>query len=397
MKLPDYVIEIIGRLEAAGFEAYAVGGCVRDCLLGRPCSDYDVTTSAKPDEVKAALAPVPVIETGIQHGTVTAVLDKNVCEITTFRQDLSYSDHRRPDAVLFSKNIKDDLSRRDFTINALAYNQKSGLIDLFDGKKDLEGGIIRAVGDADARIREDALRALRAIRFCSQLGFEIEKNTAQAVLKNRELLSFVSKERIYSELKKTILGKNAERALSGFREIIFFVLPALRAPHFDSTLCALSRLPEDFAVKFAALFYSLGAPCAVQALHSLKAEKKTVSEVKTLLSFSPLKENLNRAETKILLLQMGEEMFFKLLALECAFAHEQRASKLSQAKRAAESIIQSGECYKISDLKIGGKELLELKIEPKEIGGILQRLVLSVINGETPNEPTKLLEKAKQL
>ncbi len=397
MKLPSYIKQIISLLESAGFEAYAVGGCVRDALLGRPCSDYDVTTSAKPTEVKAALGSIPVIETGIAHGTVTAVLKGNICEITTYRQDVSYSDHRRPDAVLFGKSINDDLARRDFTINALAFNEKSGLVDLFGGKSDLDAGIIRAVGDASVRFNEDALRILRALRFCSQLGFEIEKSTAEACLAKRELLTFVSRERIYSELKKTVLGKNALGALSSGRDVFFFIFPALKESDFDGALSALSRLPEDFALRFAALFYGLGAEAAVDALHSLKAERKVITEVKALLSQPKLRAAMSRAEIKNLLFKTGERIFFELVDLELAFADEQRAEKLGKLKDTAESIIKCGECYKISDLKIGGKDLLELKIEPTQIGSVLEGLVLAVINGEIQNDKTELLEKAKHL
>lgn len=397
MKLPEYVREIIAKLESVGFEAYAVGGCVRDALLCRPCSDYDVTTSARPNEVKAALDGIPVIETGIKHGTVTAVLGQNVCEITTFRQDVSYSDHRRPDAVSFSDSINSDLSRRDFTINALAFNQKSGLIDLFGGRDDLSAGIIRAVGNADERINEDALRALRAIRFCSQLGFEIEKKTAQAISENCHLLSFVSRERIYSELKKTLLGDNARGALRSGREAILFVLPALKDGDFAASLLPLSRLPKDFALRFAALFARLGADAAVEALHSLKAERKVIADVGALLSSPPIKAEMSGAEIKKALFKTGEQVFLGRVELELAFADEQKAEKLVKIKSDAENIIKSGECYKISGLKISGKDLLELGSEPTRIGEILEKLVLSVIDGETQNNKTDLLEKAKRL
>lgn len=397
MKLPSYVKQIISLLEGAGHEAYAVGGCVRDALLSRPCSDYDVTTSATPDEVKRALASITVIETGIQHGTVTAVLDKKAVEITTFREDLSYSDHRRPDEVKFSNTLEADLARRDFTINALAYNQKSGIIDLYGGKTDLENGVIRAVGDADARFNEDALRILRALRFSSQLGFEVEGKTADAMLKNSALLSFVSKERIYSELKKAVLGKNAAAALSKFRGIIFFVLPSLNSDKFDLSLSALSLLPEDFALRFACLFYFAPTNAAADALHLLRAERKTIDEVKALLAALPIRAQMSRTDVKFALSKLGEDVFFKLIELEAAFADGDKKAELNKTKATAESIIECGECYKISDLEISGKDLLELKIEGREIGKVLEKLLASVTNGETPNDKAKLIEKAKLL
>ncbi|MBQ8869288.1 MAG: CCA tRNA nucleotidyltransferase [Oscillospiraceae bacterium] len=395
--MPDYIKQIISLLENAGHEAYAVGGCVRDCLLNRPCSDYDITTSALPDEVKKALCGITVIETGISHGTVTAVVNENPVEITTYREDLSYSDHRRPDAVRFSSSLCADLGRRDFTINALAYSEKSGIIDLYGGKADLEKGIIRTVGDAQERFNEDALRILRALRFSSQLEFEVEEKTAAACLSNCELLSFVSKERIYSELKKLICGKNAADCLLNFRQIIFYILPALETAHFDSALSALPLLPEDFALRFASLFYHIGSAAAADALRTLKADKKTTIETKTLIENLPLKAEMNGREIKTMLSKIGEEMFFKLIVLETAFASESRKAELKKTKTAAENIIKRGECYSLSTLKISGSDLASLEIEGRQIGQVLNRLLAAVINDEIPNEKSTLLEKAKLL
>ena len=397
MFLPDYIKQVISLLESAGNEAYAVGGCVRDALLKRLCSDYDITTSALPDETKKALSGITVIETGISHGTVTAVINGTPVEITTYREDLSYSDHRRPDAVRLGGTLRADLARRDFTINALAYSERDGIIDLYGGKKDLESGLIRAVGDADRRFNEDALRILRALRFSSQLGFEIEEKTAAACISNRELLSFVSKERIYAELKKLLCGKNAADCLSKFRQIVFYILPALKTEYFDSALSALPLLPCDFALRFAGLFYHIGAAAAAEALRALKADKKTTIETKTLIENLPLKAEMSSKEIKTLLSKIGKEMFFKLISLESAFADEQKAEKLKQLNNGAEGIIERGECYRISDLKISGSDLSNLKIEGKQIGQVLNRLLAAVINGEIPNDKSTLLEKAKLL
>lgn len=397
MFLPDCVKQIISLLEAAGHEAYAVGGCVRDALLKRPCSDYDITTSALPDEVKKALYGITVIETGISHGTVTAVVNGNPVEITTYREDLSYSDHRRPDAVRFSRTLSADLARRDFTINALAYSEKDGIIDLYGGRTDLERGIIRAVGDANTRFNEDALRILRALRFSSQLGFEVEEKTAAACLSNCELLSFVSKERIYAELKKLICGKKAADCLLNFRQIVFYILPALKTAHFDSALSALPLLPEDFSVRFAALFYHIGASAAAEALRALKSDKKTTIETKTIIENLPLKAEMSSKEIKTMFSKIGEEMFFKLVSLESAFADKAKKAVLERTKAAAENIIKRGECYSLSALKISGKDLSTLKIEGRQIGQVLKRLLTAVINGEIPNNKDALLEKAKQL
>ena len=210
MFLPEKVKKIISMLEDSGFEAFAVGGCVRDSLLGKEPTDYDITTSALPEETKEVFKNEHIIETGIKHGTVTVLMESEPFEITTFRIDKDYLDNRRPEKVLFTRSLEEDLARRDFTINAMAYSEKTGLIDVFGGASDLEHGIIRTVGDANARFNEDALRIMRALRFSSVLGFEIEEKTAFSVFKNRKLLKNISAERIFSELKKLICGKDAQ-------------------------------------------------------------------------------------------------------------------------------------------------------------------------------------------
>ena len=217
MNVPSFAEKAIDILEAGGFEAYFVGGCVRNSLLDIEISDFDITTSAKPDEVVSLFSDFRVIETGVKHGTVTVFINSQPLEITTFRSESGYSDHRRPDKVLFSENLESDLMRRDFTINALAYNKKTGIIDLFGGKNDIKNKIIRTVGDATERFNEDALRILRALRFASVLGFSIEEKTALAIKEDLKLLSFVSKERIFGELKKLILGQNAEEVLKEYK------------------------------------------------------------------------------------------------------------------------------------------------------------------------------------
>ena len=206
MYLPDNVKKAISMLESEGFEAYAVGGCVRDSLLGKIPTDYDVTTSALPEETKQVFKNEHVIETGIKHGTVTVLIEHQPIEITTFRIDKDYSDNRHPEKVEFTRSLKEDLARRDFTVNALAYSEKTGIIDVFGGISDLEHGIIRTVGDADTRFSEDALRIMRALRFSSVLGVEIEEKTALSLHKNRGLLNNISEERLSSELNKLLCG-----------------------------------------------------------------------------------------------------------------------------------------------------------------------------------------------
>ena len=226
-QLPPPVIKVINELESCGFSGYIVGGCVRDYLLGKTPMDFDMTTDASPKEVMECFKNHRVIETGIAHGTVTVVLDGLPIEITTHRTESDYSDKRHPDTVTFSKNISDDLSRRDFTMNAMAYHPRHGLIDLYGGAKDIKDKVIRCVGDPNQRLNEDALRILRGLRFASDLGFEIEENTRLAIFDYRELLKLISVERINVELTRLLCGKNAKVVLLNWVAVIGVMIPEL--------------------------------------------------------------------------------------------------------------------------------------------------------------------------
>lgn len=229
IKCPSYILKAISVLEQNGFSAYAVGGCVRDSLMGRTPNDWDMTTSAAPDQIKAAFKSFRTIPTGIKHGTVTVIIDSHNIEITTMRVDGVYADNRHPKSVSFTKKIEDDLSRRDFTVNAMAYNPKTGVVDPYGGRDDLKKRVIRCVGNADTRFNEDALRILRAVRFACVLDFDIEKETSESIIRNRALLSKISSERIRVELIKLLCGKNVEKILSDYKEVIFEIIPELRA------------------------------------------------------------------------------------------------------------------------------------------------------------------------
>lgn len=393
MKLPDYVNKAIKILEQNGFDAYVVGGCVRNFLLGEPVSDYDITTSALPEQIKAAFSAYPVIETGISHGTVTVLIHNNPLEITTFREDQGYSDHRRPDSVNFSKSLEGDLKRRDFTVNSLAFNERSGIVDLFGGKSDLEKSLLRCVGDADERFNEDALRILRALRFASVYGFCIEEKTAASIIKNYQLLSYVSKERILSELKKLICGKNAEGVLLDFSKVVYFILPQLKtnAADYKKAVRSLCRLQSDFSLRFAALFCFADEPNAKEALKSLKCDKKTETEVCLLLKFLNAPIN-TKSDIKLLLSVFEKEHFASLLALKRAVLNTDTA--LAQA--CAEEILQNNECYCLSQLAVSGADLLKLGFKGKEIGAILKLLLDAVISERLPNDFDALIEYAKE-
>ena len=271
--IPTQAAEIIKTLSSHGYEAYAVGGCVRDSILGKTPSDWDITTSARPEQVKALFAKT--IDTGIKHGTVTVMMDKTGYEVTTYRIDGLYEDHRRPNDVTFTTSLREDLMRRDFTINAMAYNDTDGLIDLFGGMDDLQNRVIRCVGNARDRFEEDALRMLRAVRFAAELGFSLEPETRRALDRLHGSISRVAKERIFAELKKLLTAPHAADALRICPALLFSAVPELAVLRdvpqhsryhiydvFEHTLHALDAAPPDETVRLAVLLHDTGkGPC----------------------------------------------------------------------------------------------------------------------------------------
>ena len=274
MILPENVLNFLGVFKKNGFSAYVVGGAVRDHYLGTVCCDFDIASSARPDQVKSLFADYKIVETGIKHGTVTVFYNSQPFEVTTFRKDGDYNDFRHPDSVDFTDDIEGDLSRRDFTMNAIAFSPEVGVVDRFNGIKDIENKIIRAVGDANERFKEDALRLLRAVRFAAKTGFSIEENTYKAMLLNKSLLKSVSVERVFDELTKTLLCKNCRKALMEYKEIIFEVIPELipcdgfdqknKAHAYDvykHTLYVLENLERRTPTTcWAALLHDIGKP-----------------------------------------------------------------------------------------------------------------------------------------
>ena len=271
--LPAGVSRALTMLESAGFEAFIVGGCVRDALRGITPKDYDITTSALPEETKSVFRDWRVIETGIQHGTITVVMDGMPLEITTYRTEGTYSDNRHPDSVSFTASLREDVARRDFTMNAIAYSPTRGMIDHFGGAEDIRRGIIRCVGDPATRFREDALRMMRGIRFASVLGFAIEKNTAAAIHENKERIPTVSAERIRVELTKLLCGANVKNVLMDWWDVIGTVIPEILPMHgfdqktpyhiydvWEHTAVAVSNIPPDPHLRLCALLHDIGKP-----------------------------------------------------------------------------------------------------------------------------------------
>ena len=396
--LPTKVKQIISKLEKADFEAYAVGGCVRDSILGRSPEDWDITTSAKPEEVKRLFSTT--IDTGLQHGTVTVVIEKEGFEVTTFRLDGDYTDGRHPDRVAFTSSLTEDLRRRDFTINAMAYSEKRGLIDEFDGERDLEDSIIRAVGEAKERFSEDALRMLRAIRFAGQLNFKIEEKTFDAIKELSSNISKVSVERIAKELEKLLLSGNPEYIALVYETGIFSVIAPEVAMLFENgeisaSTKALSEasFPEKkelYQIRLAILLEGLGADKAAKLLKRLKLDNDTINTVKKLLGLSLREVENNETDMRRTVKEAGHKMMPLLLEMR-------RAKGLKDNKALYQIVIDNGYCTSISELNINGKDLMDAGI-PKGalIGSTLERLLELVIEKPELNTRESLLLEVRR-
>lgn len=380
----------ICRLESRGYECYAVGGCVRDSLLGSVPHDWDLTTSATPPEVIAAFADCRVIETGVKHGTVTVLYKKEPLEITTFRQDGDYADNRHPTSVTFSKTVNDDLSRRDFTVNAMAYHPEKGLIDLFGGQEDLRAGVIRCVGDAETRFHEDGLRILRAVRFASALGFDLEENTARAVRNCAFLLDGIAKERIREEWNKLLLGKTPAVILRNYPEVVARFFPEI-LPFAPQTLDFLAVSPLDLPLRLSLLFKS--AKDARGALDRLRYDRDTQEKTVALCELQEKPLDLTEVGLRRLLRDHPAETVARLLAVsEC------KGKETHEAKELLQTILSRGDCVSLSALAVSGNDLIALGIPAgKQVGTVLDDLLDRVIDGSLPNEKAALLTAAKNL
>ena len=393
IELPAKVKYIISKLEDNGYEAYAVGGCVRDSVLNRIPEDWDITTSAKPEEVKKLFQAT--IDTGLQHGTVTVIVDKEGYEVTTFRLDGDYTDGRHPDRVAFTSSLTEDLKRRDFTINAMAYSVKTGLVDRFDGLQDLENGIIRAVGNAEERFTEDALRMLRAIRFAGQLNLEIEEGTFDAIKKLSSNISKVSVERIAKELEKLLLSSNPEYIVLVYEAGIFEVIAPEISELFKGgfiykQIKAMTEVyfPEKkalYQMRMALLLEGLGEVKAANLLKHLKLDNDTINTVKKLIILLQRDVENSGLEMRRTVKDAGHEIMPLLLEIR-------RAKGLKDNSQLYRGVLERGECTAISELKINGRDLIEAGI-PKgvEIGDTLLRLLELVIEHPELNTKERLL------
>ena len=441
IKIPPQVNRALEILHSKGHSAYVVGGAVRDALMGKNPDDWDITTSALPEETLDAFADYRTIETGLKHGTVTVIIDGESLETTTYRIEKGYSDNRHPDKVEFTDRIEDDLSRRDFTVNAIAYSTVSGFADPFGGQDDIKNEIIRCVGDADKRFGEDALRILRALRFSAVLGFEIEKETAESIHRNYRLLENISAERIFVELSKLLCGKDAGRILRDYEDVIFFILPEL-APMknccqnherhiydvWGHTVAAVENIEPIPELRFAMLLHDSGKPkCKTtdkngvdhfyshgkisqkltnDILIRLKTSVKFRNHVCSLVEFHDfLPDKISKKTYKKYIGKLGMDVVKQLFSIRSADVRAQNPKFHSESLRENEiglnilnEIEDEAACFSISDLTVSGKDLAAIGIKPSpEMGKILETLLDEVMDEKIENTKQALLERASQL
>ena len=396
MTLPSFINEIIDKIEVSGFEAFAVGGCVRDFLLKKEPSDWDITTSAEPCDIIEIFSKQRTVPTGIQHGTITVLTEHGSVEVTTYRIDGEYSDFRRPESVIFSKSLKDDLSRRDFTINAMAYNQKSGLIDCFGGQDDLSKRLIRCVGAPQKRFSEDALRIMRALRFGATLDFEIEEDTSKAIFSCRHLLACIAKERISAELSRLIVANNPLDILINYRvifaEILDFDADA-KSDLWEKNVQSVCRTEEILPLRLALLLDGLNEEVSPgRILKNLKYDNKTVSCVKMLASYLNKDMPDDPVSIKKELSHTGAEDFELILKARLAKFPEQ-ASSLNNINEAFKKILTEKQCYTLKDLAVNGTDIqTAFNTKGKETGELLKLLLDAVICEKCENNKNKLME-----
>ncbi len=406
-EIPSAAENILSLLNGAGYECFLVGGCVRDLLRGVTPNDYDMTTSATPDEMRRVFADYRTIDTGIRHGTLTVLMDGAPYEITTYRVDGAYADNRHPEAVRFTTNLREDAARRDFTVNAMAYHPTLGVQDFFGGEADLAARRIRAVGDPRRRFEEDALRILRALRFASTLGFTIEKETATAARAAAARLATISAERIREELTKLLLGDNAEKILLNFADIITAVLPKWGRYTLADDKNAIAALaawlaasPVDPVARYT-VFFSLLSPAEAQAeMDELRFDHRTRDRVVKLLSHMNDPCGTSADTARPFLAGLGGQDALLLLELRIAACRASSVDGAEEeaAKAAATALLaEEGECSSVADLAVGGKDLLPLGFTAgKPLGLALRALLAAVVAGDVKNEKQALLAYVKK-
>lgn len=436
--LPEYVKELIHRLESSGFEAYAVGGCVRNPLMGLPVTDYDITTSAQPEEMMNVFSDMKIIQTGIKHGTVTVIYKGNSAEITTYRTDGQYIDCRHPESVYFTRSLKEDLARRDFTVNALAYSGHGQIVDTYGGINDLTEGILRCVGNPQQRFEEDALRIMRGLRFMAVYGFSPDEETENALHSKKNLLNEISVERISSELSKLLCG-NSEflyRVLRDYWDIFAVIIPEITVCHgfdqqthyhnrdvWEHIITAVCSIDPVLHLRLAMLFHDLGKPSCYtfyngeghfkghnevsgkicrNTMERLHFDGDTIKKTVFLVERHDMPMGTDPILIKKHLRRFGEKPYFDLLKVhiadDCAKAPVAlgRIPLYNEARAAAEKIISEKECFSIKDLGLNGNDMIKEGLRGEEIGRALDLLLNAVIEGKCENTAEALLKYIKE-
>ncbi len=439
LEVPKDAEVILETLMDAGYEAFVVGGCVRDCILGREPKDWDITTSARPEQVKALFKKT--IDTGIQHGTVTVMMHHEGYEVTTYRIDGEYEDSRHPKEVVFTENLIEDLKRRDFTINAMAYNPRTGVVDAFDGIGDLERKLVKCVGDPMERFTEDALRIMRAVRFAAQLGFEIDGPTAEAVKVIAPRLNNISAERIATELIKMLTSPNPGH----IRIAADLGITAMMLPEYDAvrglmpnspnhiydvethTIKALEAVEADQVLRLCMLLHDLGkartevvvrdgrevfkdhnetgAVMAGKILRRLKLDNHTREAVMKLIASHNMQYEANEVSVRKALNRVGEDLFDQFLKVQtadaCAKSPEKKEASLEDLRKKRtiyDKIISEGQCFTIKGLAIGGRDLIAAGVKPgPQLGEILDQLCKRVIEDQSLNTKEQLMSLAETI
>ena len=405
INLPPKVRYIINKIYQNNYEAYIVGGCVRDAILGFEPNDYDITTSASPNTIQEIFKDFKCIETGIEHGTVSVVIEDEIFEITTYRIEGEYKDHRRPDKVDFTDRLEEDLKRRDFTINAMAYNEKKGLIDLFGGKEDLNNKIIKTVGNPYDRFNEDGLRMIRAIRFSSKLNFTIEKETLKAIYDKSFIINNISLERITDEFTKIILSDKPENIKYLFETKLLKYLNISneddigKLTQFYNEIVILKKINKNLEKRLALLDYiveknNINCKSFCNELIYSKKIIKNHNIILTLLKNIEI-DHLNKVEIKKILSEVDRNLLEEYLDISGIIYDKEK--KVDEIIDILSEIEENNECYIIKNLKVNGRDIMSLGYKNKEVGEVLNYLLEIVIEDYTLNKKDVLIKKIKEI